>query len=94
MTNTIRIGEQATTTTKRRARGPLTFLPVKLDAAACLDILERIDPEASAESISAARQSVNVDSVDSALEYSTLSISDKIRFKTALAAHGILGKRS
>jgi hypothetical protein len=91
MTNTIRIGEQAT---KPRASGPLTFLPAKLDASACLEILERIDPEASAESISAARQSVNVDSVDSALEYTGLSTSDRIRFKTALGAHGILGKRS
>jgi hypothetical protein len=93
MTNTIRIGEQATTPTKPRTRGLLTYLPTKLDAAG-LEIIERIDPEASAESISAARQSVNVDRIDSALEYTGLSISDRIRFKTALSAHGILGKRS
>jgi hypothetical protein len=75
--------------TKRPTR-PLTYLPARLDAEACLKVLELIDPEAKTSDIAAARKSVNVASLDSALEYTSLSISDKFRLKAALSEHGIL----
>jgi hypothetical protein len=86
MTATIRIGEP-----NPRPTRPLTHLPARLDAEACLNIIERIDPAG----ISASREQLDVDRIDSALEYTALSISDRIRLKHALERHGLLarGKR-
>jgi hypothetical protein len=75
--------------TKRPTR-PLTYLPAKLDAAAVLQVLALIDPEVVTSSIEAARKTVTVDGLDSALQYTELSIGDKIRLKQALSDHGIL----
>jgi hypothetical protein len=91
MTETIRIGEHRSPPTR-----PLTYLPNKLDAAACLEIIERIDPEMTAAGITASREQIDIDRIDSALEYTELSIADKIRFKYALERNGLLarGKRA
>jgi hypothetical protein len=90
MTDTIRIGEH-----KPRPTRPLMHLPAKLDAEACLSIIERIDPELTAAGIAASRERLDLDRIDSALEYTSLSVSDKIRFKFALERCGLLarGKR-
>jgi hypothetical protein len=90
MTATIRIGEP-----KARPTRPLTHLPARLDAEACLGIVERIDPELTAAGISASREQLDLDRIDSALEYTALSVSDKIRLKFALERCGLLarGKR-
>jgi hypothetical protein len=71
---------------------PLASLPARLDAAACLQILERIDPEFKTESIEAARSSVDVGSLDSALAYTELSTSDRMNLKAAMVRHGILAR--
>jgi hypothetical protein len=96
----IRIGSDLPANTARlippRNRA-VTYLPTKLDAAACLAVLKRIDPDVKTDSIAAARETIDVHQLDDALETSTqLSISDRFRFKAALSEHGILslGKRS
>jgi DNA-binding sugar fermentation-stimulating protein len=78
--------------TIERPTRPLTSLPARLDAAACLQILERIDPEFKTDSIEAARSSVDVAKVDFALSYTELSTSDRMNLKAALVRHGILAR--
>jgi hypothetical protein len=85
--DTIRIGGNLPTPPPTKA---LTYLPTKLDASACLAVLAQIDPEVKTESISAARGTLSVERVDSALEYTSLGISDRMRFKAALSDHGII----
>jgi hypothetical protein len=67
-------------------------LPAKLDVAACLALLQRIDPEVKVDSIAAARATVTVESLDQALAYTDLSISDRMHYKAALVEHGILAR--
>ena len=67
-------------------------LPAKLDAAACLALLQRIDPEVNVESIAAARGTLTVERLDQALSYADLSISDRMLYKSALVEHGILAR--
>jgi hypothetical protein len=88
---TIRIGEPLAKPVIPH-RKPLTFLPTKLDAAACLEVLARLDHEVDTTSIEAARQTITVDQLDDALAYegNTLTISDRFRLKQALTEHGIL----
>jgi hypothetical protein len=71
---------------------PLRHLPQRLDAAACLEVLARIDqdPLTKTDSVLAARKSLTVELIDDALEYTELSTSDRIRFKYALTQVGIL----
>jgi hypothetical protein len=69
---------------------PLKSLPARLDEEACLKVLSQIDPEAKTESIAAARASVDVTRLDSALEYTELGLDDRMRLKFALASHGII----
>jgi hypothetical protein len=78
------------TQVKPRPTRPLTSLPSRLTAEACLEIIARIDPEHTAAGIAASREKVDVDQIDSALEYTELSISDRFRFKQALAQLGIM----
>jgi hypothetical protein len=88
MTETIRIGGDVPA--NRPATRPLTYLPARLDEQACLQVLAAIDPEVQVDSVSAARGTINVARLDSALEYTALSISDRFRLKAAMAQHGIL----
>ena len=91
MTDTIRIGDKAI----QQAQRPLTSLPPRLTAQACLDILETYDPDLTVAGIAAGRQTVTVEHIDTLFEYQPLSIDDRFRFKSALVRHGILsaGKR-
>jgi len=93
MTTTIKIGaDQDTFHTAK----PLNHLPAKLDLDTCIGLLARADCFLTEDGIKAGKQLVTLDSVDDVLELSSLSIDDKIRFKHALAAHGIImaGKRA
>jgi hypothetical protein len=67
-------------------------LPAKLDVAACMAILKRIDPEVNVDSIAAARDTLTVERLDQALAYTDLSISDRMHYKAALVEHGILAR--
>jgi hypothetical protein len=95
MTETIRIGGDIKAPRPHLTR-PLTYLPTKLDEAACLAVLAAIDPHVNIESVSAARHSIDVAMLDDALEYHPqLGIDERFRLKQALSACGILslGKR-
>jgi hypothetical protein len=74
---------------------PLTYLPARLDRETCVKLLAQADCFLTEDGIRAGKQLVTLDSVDDVLELSSLGIDDKIRFKQALAAHGIIasGKR-
>jgi hypothetical protein len=86
----VRIGDAAT---KAPAKGrPITFLPSRLDANACLDLIARVDYELTIEGMTASanRQVVTVDRLDDILSYTELSLSDRMRFKTACSDFGII----
>jgi hypothetical protein len=89
MADTIIIGD---VTHDNRPTRPLTSLPARLDLAACLQTLNRLDPEFKTTDIAAARSSVDVAGLDVALEYTELSIDDRMRLKYALVQHGILAR--
>jgi hypothetical protein len=91
MTDHIRIGGPA----KEQPTSPLRNLPNRFDAQACLALLERIHPEWTSASIQAAGKHLDVAEIDSCLEYTALSLDDRISFKSALAEHGLIarGKR-
>jgi hypothetical protein len=91
MTNHIHIGGL----TKEPPTSPLKHLPNRLDAQACLALLERISHEWTAAGITAAGKQLDVAEADSCLEYTALSLEDKIVFKAALSEHGLItrGKR-
>jgi hypothetical protein len=67
-------------------------LPAKLTAEACVDILVKYDPDFTAESIAASKGGLDLGRIDSMLEVTELSTSDRIRFKRALEAHGLLAR--
>jgi hypothetical protein len=92
--DTIRIGDPIIVA-KTPPTSPLRNLPNRLDAQACLALLERIHYEWTAASIAAAGKQLDVGEIDSCLEHTALSLEDKIVFKAALAEHGIIarGKR-
>ena len=90
MTDTIRIGEPYEIMAKRSATKPLTALPSRLTLDACLEIIERVDYEFTAQGIMAGRDKVDLERVDMLLEYVDLSLDEKMRFKTALAQHGVI----
>jgi hypothetical protein len=67
---------------------PVNYLPTKLDAAACLDVLDRIS--VPTEIAAATGQPLDIKEIDAALAKTSLNLSDRMRFKTALTAHGLL----
>jgi hypothetical protein len=69
---------------------PVTFLPPRLDASACADILDRI--QVPLQIAAATGQPLDVKDVDKALSATPLSVSDRIRFKQALTANGLLSR--
>ena len=71
---------------------PVTHLPAKLDAAAVVDVLNKLGLEA-ASMIAAKNDSyISINDVDKALSASALSLSDKMRFKEALSAHTLIAR--
>jgi hypothetical protein len=94
--STVRIGAAPTARADAppvQYRRPLTHLPAKVDAAACLAVLERLDPDIEISSVAAAAKTLTLDLLDDALscaESNTLSTSDRIRLKHACIQHGIL----
>jgi hypothetical protein len=74
---------------------PLTSLPNRLDAEACLSVLQRLAPEWTPDSIMASQETLDIARIDSALAYTELNTSDRFRFKQALTRHGLIsrGKR-
>jgi hypothetical protein len=95
MTESTRLGGHPLRTKPPQTR-PFKNLPVKLNAEACIAILNRLDPEITVTDVAAARQSFDLDRVDMMLEYTELSLSDKMIFKSALSEFGILprGRRT
>jgi len=89
MVDTIILGDGKT---MNRPTRPMTSLPARLDAEACLKVLEQIHPDFRTESISAARESVDILSLDSALEYTELSIESRMKLKFALVQHRVLAR--
>ncbi len=74
---------------------PITHLPPRLDLKACLQLLEQADCDLTVTGIAAGRQAVTLEKVNDVLENSSLGLDDRMRFKHALASHGIIvaGKR-
>jgi hypothetical protein len=91
MTDTIQIGERLDSGKTPPTR-PLTHLPQRLDAAACLKIIEMFHPTLTVESITASKEPIDIVEIDSILERSSLSLPDKMTFKSALAEHGIISR--
>jgi hypothetical protein len=67
---------------------PVNYLPTKLDAAACIDVLDRIN--VPTEIAAATGQPLDIKDLDKALAKTSLNVSDRMRFKAALTAHGLL----
>jgi hypothetical protein len=88
---TIRIGDPLIVA-KTPPTSPLRYLPNRLDAQACLAILEKYHPDWTAASLSAAGNKLEVSEVDNFLEYTALSIEDRMIFKAALAENGIIAR--
>jgi hypothetical protein len=90
MTDTIRLGSE-----KPRPTRPVTHLPNRLDAEACLGILAAVHPDWTIESLKAAGKKLDVADVDMCLEYTSLSLADRMVLKAALSQFGIIarGKR-
>jgi hypothetical protein len=87
MTDTIRLGGE-----KQFSARPVNHLPAKLDLEACLSVIEHIHPDLTAAGIKAAAKPLEVDVIDDVLEYTDLSVSDRVRFKLACEHHGILAR--
>jgi hypothetical protein len=94
MTEVIRIGAEAEPA-KKPPTTPLRYLPNRMDAQACLILIERIHPTLTAASIRAAGKMLDLGEIDVCLEHTELSTTDKISFKSALAEFGLIprGKR-
>jgi hypothetical protein len=90
----IRIGA-ALITAKTPPTSPLRNLPHRLDASACLAILEKYHPDWTAAGLTAAGKQLDVSEIDNFLEFTALNLEDKMIFKSALSEHGIIsrGKR-
>jgi hypothetical protein len=82
-------------------REPVNFLPSRLDANAIDDVLERLDPglalpgavkalAASEMPLGATGHKINLAALDKALSQTSLTSSERIRFKLALAAERLL----
>ena len=63
-------------------------LPARLDAEATISVLNSIG--APIEIAASTGQYLDINDVDAALAKTTLSIDDRMRFKSALTAHGFL----
>jgi hypothetical protein len=69
---------------------PVTYLPPRLDASACVDILHRLN--VPTQIAAATGLPLDVKEIDKALSATTLSVSDKIRFKLALESNRLLSR--
>ena len=67
---------------------PVIALPARLDASACVDTLEHLG--VSVQIAASTGEPLDVKDVDKALSATSLSVSEKMRFKQALTAHGLL----
>jgi len=88
--HTIKIGDQIVA--RSMPTRPLKSLPLRLDLAACLAIVEHIDPEMTAESIMAAGKQLDIDRIDSCLEYTELNLTDRMTLKSAMTECGLLSR--
>ena len=73
----------------------LNHLPNRMDAAACLKILETLSEDWTQEAVTSLRASgkqLSVDDVDTFLEYKNLSTEDRMILKSALAEHGFIAR--
>ena len=86
--HTIKIGDQIVA--RSMPTRPLKSLPLRLDLAACLAIVAHIDPDMTAESIMAAGKQLDIDRIDSCLEYTELSLEDRMILKSALSEFGLI----
>jgi hypothetical protein len=78
-----------------RQLAALTHLPPRLDAAACLRILDSLHEDwtpTNVTALHAAGQKLDVADVDSGLEYKSLSIEDRFILKSALAEFGFIAR--
>jgi hypothetical protein len=87
----VRIGQlSAHDIDLKRPTRPLKNLPTRLDLAACLQIIERIDPDQTANGITAAGKHIDIDRLDNCLEYTDLDIESKMTLKAAMTECGLL----
>jgi hypothetical protein len=84
----VRIGASV----KEMPRSAIKHLPNRLDAQACLEILAKVHPDWTVESIKAAGKQLDVSEVDDCLDYTDLSLLDRITFKSALSQFGIVAR--
>jgi hypothetical protein len=87
----VRIGQlSAHDADLKRPTRPLKTLPTRLDLAACLQIIERIDPDQTASGIMAAGKQIDIDRLDNCLEFTDLDLNDRMTLKAALTECGLL----
>jgi hypothetical protein len=83
------------------ATRPLTRIPDRLDAAAIADTLERLEPAlalpvavkalaASGAKLGSSGHQVSLTALDAALKTANLPVDQRIKFKMALSAQGVL----
>jgi hypothetical protein len=76
-----------------RQLAALTHLPNRMDAAACLKILDTLHEDWTPDNVTSIRASgkqLSIDDVDAGLEYKNLSLEDRMILKAALAEHGFI----
>src|ERR1700684_2814340 len=72
---------------------PLRSLPARPDPATCLQILASIAPSAAkTETLEAAAETLTIENLDVALAKTALGTDERMRYKFALAAAGIISK--
>jgi hypothetical protein len=88
---------QPTTTEGNKMQNdrPLKFIPARLDAAACLQVLSKI-LATKLDTIEAAAAEVTLADVDAGLAKTELSLESRMAFKHALGQHQIIpaGRRT
>jgi hypothetical protein len=71
---------------------PLASLPARLDAKACFVVLEQLGLGAASAVAAGNKMHLDIKDVDAALSASSLSISDRMRFKESLSANGLIAR--
>jgi|SRR5450631_1802761 hypothetical protein len=78
-----------------RQLAALTHLPNKMDAAACIKILDTLQEDWTPENVTSIRASgkqLDVADVDAGLERKNLSLEDRMILKAALAEYGFIAR--
>lgn len=77
---------------KEKPTRPIRHLPARLDAKACLTLLAQTHPDWTVESLEASGKQLDIHEVDNCLEFTDLSLADRMQLKSALSQFGIISR--